>query len=411
MNNPPLPVELWIRIIRFATINATSPDLELSLESPFDLETQGRLRRFDIEYDESMQTKVSLSIVCRTWNQLLPRFLWETIRILPGRRFHQIGAIIQRDQRRHASGSASQDNKPIGHLVRALHIRDTSSSYGLFDFANIERIVHCCPNLITITTPRIWQMFKKDFHISCHALQFLQEVSLAVLDEPSIQRLTKTNKKLRIIHGSNILIQYPPSQDLTLSSVHTLSIRLSDMEDRRIFAPLLRRWIIHDNIDEIGATHTFQLHADLVTILELSCGWTDHVKLQQSLLAMKNLQDLIIHLEPENWNPVPHLLPPQIKRLGFSCPYPCHDWIFDSDREKFQWFHDTLEDWINVAFDAVGHLKTIRFIDWPYIRLPTESYGRVRDAYVTSWQERLVWFSKAGVIIEDQDGNPLTIEA
>ncbi|KAG8794285.1 hypothetical protein FRC17_008314, partial [Serendipita sp. 399] len=286
--------------------------------------------------------------------------------------FHAIGSTLQKNYDTVKNNLQDQALR-LGSLVRALHIRDVGE-YSVFDLANIERIVRLCDRLETFTTPESWQLFRSDFHLSFTPPSSVREIHLALLDEQSIKNTLDAGTNIFIVHGSNHDDNDCPStNEVVLPLVHTLSMRLSDMECRNIRAPQLQNWIIHDSIIDIESTQVFKSHAAIVTTLELPCTWPDYRTIDAVFSGMPNLQNLVVHLDPERLSPPPHRLPSHLQRLGISASYSFDDGqgqVLEADEMTFNWWRDHLEDWVTLALESAATLRFVRFVDWESVRLP-----------------------------------------
>jgi F-box-like len=409
MSRKHIPPEIWIQIFRFATW--MPPTVYDKAVSPFDTQQQEDLRSFGFNYTSTLRTKASMSRVCKLWRYLVFPFLWEILCLLPGRKYHAIGSILQRYN---ASTKAHPviDDRRAGDYVRALQIFEPENKppHELYDVANIQRIVRACPNLVTLAAPDGWQLFSRDHHISLQPNANLQEVHLSLFDEETIQRIFDKPERLLIVHGSNFEINGAHHRETILPSVHTISMRPRDMDDRNIFAPSLSRWVVHDTIMGIGQTRAYERHAALITSLELACTWCDRTTIQSTLSGMSNLQELSIHLNTMCLAPVPCCLPGTLRRLGFFCPYGKHGWVLNTDNGTFQWFLDHLDDWFGVAIQAQETLGLVKFLDWKGVRLPKTALSQRRSAYSAWWFEKLILFERAGIKLTNEDGSPLGIE-
>ncbi|KAG8866207.1 hypothetical protein FRC20_008947, partial [Serendipita sp. 405] len=350
-----LPPEIWLQIFSFLALPRPALDVPISL---FDIDTNSHIQEFDASYAASMQLKLSLQLVCKSWSRLSLPLFWEVICVRPGRRSHAIGSALQKDYDTSDENTKLTTNW-LGSLVRTLHIRDFGQ-YSVFDLANIERILRLCPRLETITNPDSWQLFRSDFHLDISLSSSIREVHLALLGEQSIKTILNNGEDLQVVHGSNYDSELCPSmEEVVLPLVHTLSMRLSDMEYRNIRAPQLQRWIIHDSIIGIESTQSFHHHANCVTTLELPCSWPDYRTIDAVLSDMPNLQDLIIHLDPENLSPIAHRLPPHLRRLGISASYSYYGDVLNSDEITYNWWRDHLEDWIALALQSAATLQLV----------------------------------------------------
>jgi hypothetical protein len=248
-------------------------------------------------------------------------------------------------------------------------------------------------------------------YISYEQTTNLQEIHLSLLDETSTQHVLEHPEMLLMIHGSNWEIAGGVShKETVLPSVHTMSIRTTDVEDRNIFAPSLSRWVIHDSINGFSQTSVYLRHAALITSLELACTWCDLTTIQSVLPDMSNLQELSIHLDTFCMAPVPCSLPGTLRRLGFFCPSNKHRLVLDSDCGTFQWFLGHLDDWLGVALRSQETLGMVGFLDWKGVRLPKSTWSQRRTAYSAWWFEKLISFERAGIKLTNEDGNPLGIE-
>jgi hypothetical protein len=375
--------------------------------SSFDAQEQADLRSFGLNYTLTLHSKASMSRVCKLWRYLVFPFLWETLCLLPGRKYHAIGSILLRYSAPTKAHPVIDDRR-AGDYVRALQIFEPEhkAPHGPFDIANIQRILRACPNLVTLAAPEGWQLVSRG-HISLQPNAGLQEVHLSLLDEESIQRIFDKPERLLIVNGSNFEINGAHHRETILPSVHTISMRPRDMDDRNIFAPSLSRWVVHDTIAGIGQTRAFERHAALITSLELVCTWCDRTTIQSTLSSMSNLQELSIHLDTKRLAPVPCCLPGTLRRLGFFCPYSKHGWVLNADDGPFQQFLDHLNDWFGIAIQSQETLELVRCLDWERVRLSDIAWSQRRFAYSAWWFEKLILFERAGIKL---DGSPLGIE-
>ncbi|KAG8847564.1 hypothetical protein FRB91_011672 [Serendipita sp. 411] len=181
------------------------------------------------------------------------------------------------------------------------------------------------------------------------------------------------------------------------------------MEYRNIRAPQLQRWIIHDSIIGIESTQSFHHHANCVTTLELPCSWPDYRTIDAVLSDMPNLQDLIIHLDPENLSPIAHRLPPHLRRLGISASYSYYGDVLNSDEITYNWWRDHLEDWIALALQSAATLQLVRFVDWDVVRLPSRDLEKRRESYKAWWIRQRALAERVKLPIENRDGKKLRI--
>lgn len=413
MSNTRVPPEIWLQIIRLATTIPTfSPSQHVPTFSPFDLRRQEDTRNFETNYAQSLASKRSISLVCKCWRYLVFPFLWEIICLLPGRKHHAIGSTLQR-YKTSIKSSLHLEERRAGEYVRAVHIleEDTGPAHELYDMANIQRIINCCPNLVTLTAPVKWQLYRRDSHLSFRPATSLREVHLSTMDEETIRGISRFPEQLLVLHGSSVEIDDGTHyEEMILPNVHTISMRLSDMDDRNIFAPSLSHWIIHDNIIGIENYRAYTRHASLVTSLELACSWGDRLSLQYALAGMTQLQELVIHIDSLCVSPVPCCLPQTVRRVGFFCPYSKHEWVLNTDAGTFRWFLDHLEDWLAIAIRAHETLELVRFLDWPAIKLPSSSLEQRRLFYSKWWSEKFDSYKSFGVKLQNQLGNSLCID-
>lgn len=407
-----VPPEIWIQIFRFATLIPTHYTSQRApLSSSFDLCRQEDIRNFESDYTRSLVIKSSISMTCKSWRYLVFPFLWEVLCVLPGRKHHTIGSSLQQ-YHSNATDPTKIDEIRAGDCVQALHILEPEDAavHELYDMANIQRILICCPNIAIFTAPEEWQLFRRDSHLSFRSNGNLREVHLSAIDEESIQSIFQFPDQLLVVHGSNFeLWEGRNRPEIILPNVHTISMRLSDMEDRNIFAPSLSRWVLHDNIIGINETTVYQKHATLVTSLELA-SWCDRAAIQTALSGMPQLQELAIHLDSLCLSPIPCHLPRTLRRLGFFCSYSKQGWVLDTDAGTFRWFLEHLDDWFAVAKRTHETLDLVRFLDWEEVKLPRVTLARRRASYLTWWSEQLVSCEGLGVRVENQYGSLLTIE-
>ena len=403
-----LPPEIWIQIFRFAT--SMPATVYPSAVSSFDPQQLKDLRKFGFNYFRSLRAKSSISLVCNSWRYLVFPFLWEIVCLLPGKKYHIIGSILQRYNAPRGTHQLADDRR-AGDYVRAIHVFEPENGYPheLFDIANIQRIIRYCPNLVTLTAPEGWQLFTRHCHVSFQPSTTLHEVHLSLMDEETIQKIFARPERLLLLHGTS-LAKARQERETVLPAVHTLSMRPSDMEYRNIFAPSLSRWVIHDTIVGLCQTRAYQRHATLITSLELACTWRGEQNIQSALSGMSNLQELAIHLDTMRLVPAPYSLPVTVRRLGLFCCYEKHGWVLDTNGGTFRWFLDRLGDWLDLAIRMRETLELLRFLDWKGVRLPKRSSAQRRSTYSEWWAERFLLFEQSGIKLQNQDGNPLGIE-
>ena len=85
-----LPVELWLKIFKFAVY------VPLLLSNEWDYLPQHRFwQGWEPVDDTEIETKRSIVQVCRLWNELGVQLLYESISILYAEDYHQVGNLIK----------------------------------------------------------------------------------------------------------------------------------------------------------------------------------------------------------------------------------------------------------------------------------------------------------------------------
>ncbi|CAG7854814.1 SubName: Full=Uncharacterized protein {ECO:0000313/EMBL:CCA68702.1} [Serendipita indica DSM 11827] len=366
------------------------------VSSPFDLDIAQRSRDFETEYLDMIRSKLSASLVCKTWKEYMAPFLWEVVCLWPGTRFHSIGRLLSRDK--------------VGHYIRVLRLQG-SQRWTVFDLANVQRILQYCSRLESFILPEPWHAPRVDNQLDAQLATTLREAHISMLDEAGIARVLE-NQNLAILYAHT---QHAPpcsqAPDVLLPVLHTLSIRLSDMSSRKILAPSLQRWILHDLIDDVEYQHLFDYYSPLLRTFESYGYWSDYRVITSILEKMTNLVELVIQLNPNDLSAVPHQLPPQLKRLGFTLGDTGYPWVLRGDEATFVWFRDHLEDWMALAIANAHILLLIRFLDWDVIKLPPKKLPVRRKSYNRWWLTCLKSAAMKGIAVQNEKGQTLEIES
>lgn len=137
---PELPAEIWTKIFAFAT----------RIPGAFDLEDSSAIAGFTRDhhgicinnrYQAAMRTKTAATLVCKYWNNIIQRHLFEYIRIMSGAQ-----ARLAAEALRNAPGNLGKKTLRIDIALEGVHISTNTHR------KSILQIFESCPNLVCFST-------------------------------------------------------------------------------------------------------------------------------------------------------------------------------------------------------------------------------------------------------------------
>lgn len=140
INVPELPAEIWTKIFVYATL----------IPGAFDLEDSSAIAGFTRDhhgicvnnrYQAAMRTKTTAALVCKYWNNITQRHLFEYIRITSGAQARLIA-----DALRNAPGNLGEKTLRIDIALEGIHIWENTHRKAIF------QIFKSCPNLVCFST-------------------------------------------------------------------------------------------------------------------------------------------------------------------------------------------------------------------------------------------------------------------
>lgn len=139
-NVPELPAEIWTKIFAFAT----------RIPGAFDLEDRSAIAGFTRDqhgicinnrYQAAMRTKTATTLVCKYWNSIIQRLLFEYIRITSGAQARLAAEAI-----RNAPGNLGKTTLRIDFALEGAHVWKNTHRKAIF------HILESCPNLVCFST-------------------------------------------------------------------------------------------------------------------------------------------------------------------------------------------------------------------------------------------------------------------
>jgi len=137
---PELPAEIWTKIFAFAT----------QIPGAFDLEDSSAIAGFTRDhhgicinnrYQAVMGTKTAATLVCKYWNNIIQRHLFEYIRITSGAQ-----ARLAAEALRNTPGNLGKKTLRIDIALEGVHIWTNTHRNAIF------QILKNCPNLVCFST-------------------------------------------------------------------------------------------------------------------------------------------------------------------------------------------------------------------------------------------------------------------
>lgn len=137
---PELPAEIWTKIFAFAT----------RIPGAFDLEDTSAIAGFTRDhhgicinnrYQAVMRTKRAATLVCKYWNNIMQRHLFEYIRITSGAQ-----ACLAAEALRNTPGNLGKKTLRIDIALEGAHIWTNAHRKAIF------QILERCPNLVCFST-------------------------------------------------------------------------------------------------------------------------------------------------------------------------------------------------------------------------------------------------------------------
>ncbi|KAK7438392.1 hypothetical protein VKT23_018006 [Stygiomarasmius scandens] len=150
VNLPPVPPELWITILRFATEIPEVLDVTQSLFR-FPGETKNGIVKLKKSYKSALTTKRRLLLVCKDWKDLATPFLYEHLVL---ENCHTLPLLFRTlSSSRHKSLSDSRVGNPVGWWTKRLDVflRDDDVVSDVDATRKTGDILFYLPNVATIT--------------------------------------------------------------------------------------------------------------------------------------------------------------------------------------------------------------------------------------------------------------------
>lgn len=140
---PRVPPEVWLRIFGLATdletpLNCDSP---ISSDLPRSLVKQRELQ----ELKDSLRTKRSMVLVCRTWNKLALEFLYQSILI------SKVDSLVSLRESLQRHASTAQGKNRLGWWTKRLDVLVEDERCETSDYSMLAAVVRQLPNLSIIT--------------------------------------------------------------------------------------------------------------------------------------------------------------------------------------------------------------------------------------------------------------------
>lgn len=237
---PTLPAELWIEIIEYATWipGAFSTDSESVVAFANDAHGICLRRRFN----ETMCTKLAISIVCRQWHQLVKAALYRYLVVTSGASVLRLASHFASEEGRHQRSGDPLATGPGQYARRLEIVLEGFHTWKERHSKALAAVIQSCPNLY---------IFSNAFCTSITTAQVLRSPILDALAQAPLKRLElKTNMPLvaRLVsdcQDSLAVLWLLPSELHKLSITDNVS---------RITLPRLHTVVTASNADTLQRT-------------------------------------------------------------------------------------------------------------------------------------------------------------
>lgn len=140
---PRVPPEVWLRIFGLATdlgapLNCDSP---ISSDLPHTLVRQHELQ----ELKDSLRTKRSIILVCRTWNELALEFLYQNILIT------KVDGLVSLHESLQRHALTTQGKNRLGWWTRRMDVFVEDERCEASDYSMLAAVMRQLPNISIIT--------------------------------------------------------------------------------------------------------------------------------------------------------------------------------------------------------------------------------------------------------------------
>lgn len=412
-----LPSELWLRILSWATIvpGAFSTDAPDVFSYPPPL-TQEQIQA---EMRHSLRTKRSVVRVCKDWNDLAKRFLYEGIYLGRAKTAGKIVEVLDGS----GFGGALEWTKRLDLAIQNAHEDEN-------EFGPVLRVVRSLPNLEIVVTRR------KDLHTT-FSRRILGELALAVPDQLAVfdsthelldittpdnaQHLTESSTKSWVLD----LYKFKNMRQLRIMPHHTPAFWMHRDVLFKLHFPhlqhlvLFERFPLYINMEESAETTSHQSAEPLhlvylcpntkdflekffiaspglcarLTTFEYPGFGMPMVEVDFVMRVLEsrcpNLQNVILTVSAIRIvNAL--VLPRGVERLGISCPQ------IQERRSNVR----RMKDVICNAAETKSSLRVVRFLEANFSRLLVEAHLPIIEEMGARLRDH-------GVLLEGHDGYPM----
>jgi hypothetical protein len=242
---PELPAEMWTKIFAFAT----------RIPGAFDLEDTSAIAGFTRDhhgicinnrYQAVMRTKTAATLVCKYWNNIIQRYLFEYIRIKSGAQ-----ACLAAEALRNAPGNLGEKTLRIDIALEGAHIWTNAHRKAIF------QILESCPNLVCFSTafstdePSVYTHEALFETLACH--RHLKRLEIKVDYLRTMAVLEKVlGDRLQVLWLVPHRLHLPPKvlagQEFHFPKLHTLvTLRCGENFTRYLEVPNLRACIMEQS--------------------------------------------------------------------------------------------------------------------------------------------------------------------
>jgi len=240
---PELPAEIWTKIFAFAT----------RIPGAFDLEDTYAIAGFTRDhhgicinnrYQAAMRTKRAATLVCKYWNNIIQRLLFEYIRIKSGAQARLAAKAL-----RNAPRNLGEKTLRIDIALEGVHARKKSYTKAIF------QIFESCPNFVCFSTafsvdePSVYTHEALFEALACH--RHLKRMEIKTVHPGTMAALERVlGDRLQVLwlvphHGLPLISKVPEGQEYHFPKLQTLvTLRNCEYFTRHFEAPNLRACIM-----------------------------------------------------------------------------------------------------------------------------------------------------------------------